>query len=139
MEEFPDFAERENNCQKFVKYLLNALIPNGYKPEIITAVLDRLLQIDQVPDSNPFTSSSRRLQIPGASSQGGMMPTLTSPRTAFFQSLPASMEVPVYGKFHPTLPLTTLESSTAWDEELDFHRSDELSGLTSELRDMEVR
>jgi len=106
MEEFPDFALREENCQKFVKYLLDALIPNGFRPEITTAVLERLLQIDQLSDSNPFTSSSRRLQIPTTSSQGGMIPTLTSPRTAFFQSLPASMEAPVYGKFLPRLQLT---------------------------------
>jgi hypothetical protein len=97
MREFPDFALRENNCQKFVKYLLDSICANEFDPEIMTNVLDRFLQMDISTNNNPFASSSNRLQIPSSSKTAGMMPTLTSPRTAFFQSLPASMEAPVYG------------------------------------------
>jgi hypothetical protein len=97
MREYPDFALRENNYQKFVKYLLDSIHANGFNPEIITNVLDRLLQMDVSSNNNPFASGSNRLQIPSSSKSSGMMPTLTSPRTAFFQSLPASMEVPVFG------------------------------------------
>lgn len=57
VEERPDYHVIENNCQNFVKFLLEIVCPNAPIPDTIQNVLERLQDI---------STSRQRLSLPGA-------------------------------------------------------------------------
>jgi hypothetical protein len=55
--ERPDYSLFENNCQNFVKFLLEVICPNGPVPATIQMVLERMIDIK---------TSRQTLSLPGA-------------------------------------------------------------------------
>jgi hypothetical protein len=138
-----DYASIEDNCQKFVKYLAQAITPQASYLETIHLILERLIDTDS---STVCLSSTRnvpsiRIESNYTLTNGGdeMCSPLQSPRTAVF-----NLQLSLFNILSTGMALMSIAysvSPSAFDGDIDDCQSDreDYDYLLSEMLEMEVR
>jgi hypothetical protein len=138
MNQHDDYASVENNCQKFLKYLVEAITCHELYVETIQLILERLLESNTSTMSLSGTPSLPSIRVDSnyIHTNCGNELCASSPRTAVF-----NLQISYFSNLSTGIHLRYLTDTVSSPEFDDEHLSEfeEYDSLVSEITELEVR